>query len=75
MYLHAHLKSLPMRVFQVSSLNFRSMCVKVGSTKALNNSDWSSQHVPTITAHFLKVPIKAFIPTILPFTRWLKVTI
>ena len=61
MYLHAHLKSFPMRVFQFPSLNFWSICVKVRSTKALNSWDLSPQYVTPITTPFLKVPIKAFI--------------
>ena len=34
--------------------------MKVGSTKALNRWDLSSQHVTPTTASFLKVPINSF---------------
>ena len=41
--------------------------VKVGSTNALNRGEFSSQQVNSSTASILKVPVKAYIPTIFAF--------
>jgi hypothetical protein len=58
MYLHALLKNL--RVFHVTS-RVLVPYVKVGSTKACNKWNLSSQHVPPTIASFFKVAIKALI--------------
>ena len=60
MHLQGLLKNLPMIFFQVTS-QIAMRYVKVGSTKALNSWNLSSQHVTPTTASFLKVPIKALI--------------
>ena len=62
---HMHLRTLlidfPMRVFQVPH-HISMQYMKVGSTKALNKWELSSQDVTPTTTSFLKDPNKAFIP-------------
>ena len=57
MYLHALLKNLPMRVIHVVS-QILVPYVKVGSIKALNRWNMSSQHVTPTIASVLEVAIK-----------------
>ncbi len=75
MHLHALFENLlmsfltrkPSNQFFKLPLQNSMACVKVGSTKALNKWDLTSQQVtPTITS-FFKVPVKAFIHVILCF--------
>ena len=65
MRLHALLQNLPMRVFFQLPPQISMPYVKVGSTKALNIWDLSSQYVIPTTVYFLIVPIKVFILAIL----------
>ena len=64
MHLLALLENFSMKVFQVASLESVPY-VKVGSTKAMNRWDLSSQHVTPTTTSFLEVPVKFFILAIL----------